>query len=166
MGRDEQKVTVAETSMGFGVLANCSFEEGEVIGEIKGKVHDDPDYESDYCMDLGGDAKLEPKSPFRFLNHSCEPNCELVLWKWRRRKKGKRPKYQRLWLQALRPVGGGEELTIDYAWPASAAIACRCQSRTCRGWIVHPDELHDITDEASAAPVAAMNQQALPAADR
>ena len=40
----------------------------------------------------------------------------------------------------------GEELTIDYAWPANAAIVCRCGAGTCRGWIVSPEELSDVLD--------------------
>jgi len=139
-------VEIRDTEVGFGVFAGAAFELGEVVGEIKGKIHDDADYESDYCMDLGGDAKLEPKAPFRFLNHSCEPNCELVLWK-KRKKKGR--KYWRLWLQTLRAIEPGEEMTIDYAWPAESAIPCRCHSRRCRGWIVHPEEISQVMPHAS-----------------
>jgi len=29
-----------------------------------------------YCMDIGNGRVLEPHAPFRYVNHSCEPNCE------------------------------------------------------------------------------------------
>lgn len=57
----------------------------------------------------------------RFLNHSCQPNCELFFWET-----DDLTPNDRLWLQALRPIEPGEELTIDYAWPADAAIRCAC----------------------------------------
>ena len=28
-------------------------------------------------MDLGENQSLEPDAPYRYVNHSCEPNCEL-----------------------------------------------------------------------------------------
>lgn len=135
---DGGEVEVRDTILGRGLFACRRFGPEQVIGEVLGELIDDPDYGSDYCMDLHGDAKLEPEAPFRFLNHSCEPNCELVLWKTR--KSGPR-RYPRLWLQSLRAIQPGEELTIDYAWPAEVAIPCRCQSPQCRGWIVHVDEV-------------------------
>jgi hypothetical protein len=122
------EIDIRKTQVGSGVISLVAHQKHEIIGEVKGRIHDDAEYESDYCMELGGQAKLEPKPPFRFLNHSCEPNCALVTWK-KRRKKGR--KYARLWLQAIRHVQPGEELTIDYAWPAEASIfgarhSCRC----------------------------------------
>jgi hypothetical protein len=46
-----------------------------------------------------------------------------------------------VWLQTLRPIATGEELTIDYCWPASSAIPCACPTSKCRGWIVNHEEL-------------------------
>lgn len=131
-------VEVRPTAVGQGLFARRRFAAEVIVGEIIGDVVDDEDYGSDYCMHLDGDAKLEPEAPFRYLNHSCEPNCELVLWKSRQRG-GRR--YPRLWLQTLRSVAAGEELTIDYAWPADAAIPCQCESPRCRGWIVGEEDM-------------------------
>jgi hypothetical protein len=131
-------VFVEKTRVGNGLFSRVRFERTDIVAEVRGMIIDDPVYESDYCIDLGKHAKLEPQAPYRFLNHCCDPNCELVLWK--KRRVGKR-KYARVWLQAVRDIAPGEELTIDYAWPAEAAIPCQCASRLCRKWIVHPDEL-------------------------
>ena len=131
-------VEVQETAVGQGLFATQRFGEEAIVGEVKGELIDDADYGSDYCMHLDDDAKLEPEGPFRFLNHSCQPNCELVIWKTRKTGGVRCP---RLWVQTLKGVKNGEELTIDYGWPADAAIPCLCQSARCRGWIVDAKEL-------------------------
>jgi len=132
------RLEVKETHLGRGLFSTAVVEAEELVGEVVGKIIDDPDYSSNYCVDLGGTAVLETGEPYRFLNHSCDPNCELILWRFRR-VNGRR--YHRVWLQTLREIVAGEELTIDYCWPASAAIPCACQSSKCRGWIVNPEEL-------------------------
>ncbi len=68
-------IGICTTHLGSGVTSLVAREADEIIGEIKGRIYTDEEYESDYCMDLGDEAKLEPEAPFRFLNHSCEPNC-------------------------------------------------------------------------------------------
>ncbi|MCG8586704.1 MAG: SET domain-containing protein [Pirellulales bacterium] len=133
----EKRVEIRQTIVGRGVFARRDFKKGDVIGEITGGIMDF-DYESDYCMDLDGSAVLEPAPPFRFLNHSCAPNCELLLWKYR---KIKGPKLHRLWVEATTRIREGDELTIDYAWPLEAAIPCACRADNCRGWIVEEGSL-------------------------
>jgi hypothetical protein len=46
-----------------------------------------------------------------------------------------------IWVEALRDILPGEQLTIDYAWPAEKAIKCQCGCKNCRGWIIAADEL-------------------------
>lgn len=69
----------------------------------------------------------------RFVNHSCNPNCNMVKWVV----KGK----PRIALFALdRQIMTGEELTYDYNFNPFAANnvqECRCGSENCRG-IVGP----------------------------
>jgi hypothetical protein len=134
-------LTIQPTHVGRGLFARKPLESDQVIGEVTGVIHLDSDYGSDYCIDVGDDAVMEPKEPYRLLNHSCEPNCELILWK-KRKIEGRR--IYRVWVQTLRPIEPGEELTIDYCWPASNAIQCECGSKNCRGWIVHPEELEKV----------------------
>lgn len=127
-----KRVKVKKTKIGRGVFAREAFEPDEVIGEIDGDIMGE-DYYSEYGMDLDGKATMEPSAPFRFLNHCCEPNCELVLWK-ERTFKGK--KLSRLWLVSLRDIEEGEELTIDYAWTEEDPIPCLCGAKACRGFVV------------------------------
>ncbi len=133
----DEIVKVKKTAVGRGVFACQDHAAESVIGEIEGEVMG-LDHESNYCMDLEGKALLEPAAPFRFLNHSCEPNCQLLLWKYQN-VGGRR--LRRIWVSTLRDVRAGEELTIDYAWPMDAAVPCLCGAATCRGWVVDKNEL-------------------------
>lgn len=136
-----ERVRVMSTRIGRGVFASEAFPSGVTVGEIDGQIMD-ADYASDYCIDLNGKAGMEPLPPFRFLNHSCEPNCELVLWK-QRKWDGKR--VPRVWLVTTRPVTLNEELTIDYGWPEEAAIPCLCGGRKCRGWIAETKDMEPLS---------------------
>lgn len=139
MKRASRAVAVRMTAYGRGVFAKRPFQPRETIGRIEGRVIDDPYYGSEYCMDLGQDRALEPDPPYRFVNHSCRPNCGLagyVAWD----EQTSRPEHV-MYLAALVVIQRGEQLTIDYAWPASSAIPCLCGSDNCRGWIVHPNKL-------------------------
>jgi uncharacterized protein len=70
----------------------------------------------------------------RYFNHSCEPNCEAVT------------EQGRVYLEALRTIAAGEELTYDYqlergGWPTAEwerRYACRCGAATCRGTMLAP----------------------------
>jgi hypothetical protein len=137
-------VRVAGSSIGRGVFALQSFGPHETIGRMTGRTFCDPDYGSDYCVDLGDDLSLEPAAPFRYLNHSCQPNCVLInvrAWNARRR-----TMERQIWVQSLQPIALGDELTIDYGWPAEAAIPCTCGSRRCRGWIVAKNQRDRLPD--------------------
>ena len=128
-----------------------SFTPGEYIGPIQGEIVEDPEYGSDYGMELG-DRTLEPAAPFRFLNHSCQPNCALVIDEGEG--EDETPGEPSLWLEILSDIASGAQLTIDYAWPADSAIPCQCGTQSCRGWIVTPDELDEVVTARQGAWVA------------
>jgi len=73
-------VRVGKTPYGFGVFAFAFIPEGTPIARVSGHVIHDPDYSSDYCIDAGDGMVLEPAPPFCYLNHACEPNCELMVY--------------------------------------------------------------------------------------
>ena len=70
----------------------------------------------------------------RFVNHACEPNCESVI------------EQGRVFIDAIRTIEPGEELTYDYQIqreaddPADidAIFACRCGGTRCRGTMLWP----------------------------
>ena len=68
----------------------------------------------------------------RFINHSCDPNCEAVM------------EDDRIFIFALRKIDPGEELTYDYqlergdesaeSW--TTLYPCRCGAANCRGTLI------------------------------
>ena len=64
-----------------------------------------------------------------FVNHSCAPNLRASI------RRG------RIWFVSLRPIGRGEELTIDYNIRGHVADArCRCGATNCRGSMYSPSQ--------------------------
>jgi SET domain-containing protein len=137
--RASRAVRVGPASCGQGVFARGRFRAGEIVAAIQGEIIAEQDYWTAYCIDLGGGEVLEPSAPFRFLNHSCQPNCTLVsssVWDDATGELRHATK-----LKAIVAIDPGEQLTIDYAWPPVCAIPCLCGSDNCRGWIVAEDQL-------------------------
>lgn len=57
-----------------------------------------------------------------FLNHSCDPNCEVDEIEGR------------VWISAVRNIGAGEELLWDYnLYDDDDPAPCHCGSTKCRG---------------------------------
>ena len=132
-------VRVAPAAFGDGVYATRSFKQGQKIGRVFGEVVGGEEG-SEYAIDLGDDRLLEPGAPFRYLNHSCDPNCELLNYT----PDDAPPHDYEVYVKAMRDIASGEQLTIDYAWAADVAIRCGCQSVSCRGWIVSVDQLPEV----------------------
>jgi hypothetical protein len=65
----------------------------------------------------------------RYINHSCQPNCEAEMVR------------RRIWIRALRNIQPGEELAYDYRIGRDAddppdideIFRCRCGAKKCRG---------------------------------
>ncbi len=141
---------IDQAKYGLGVYATKSFAADEFVGQVHGSVICDPDHSSEYCIALTDRVCLEPVAPFRFLNHSCEPNC--ILWQ--------------LEVEDIRavssapspggdaqPIIAGEQLTIDYA-SAPERDPRHCGSPTCRGWIVDEHELKNLPEQGPQRPTA------------
>ena len=95
---------------------------------MEGAIVAGDDYDPDYCVDIGDLGVLIPRAPFRYLNHSCDPNCELV--EWEIEDDAAEPE---VWVHAIRTVHPGNQLTINYGWPKNLAMPCLCGSPMCRG---------------------------------
>ncbi len=84
---------------------------------------------NEYIFRLGDDLDLDGNvswNPARWLNHSCQPNCEARL------------EQGRIWLVALRSIAVGEELTFNYGYDLEDYLKypCRCGTSACVGYIV------------------------------
>jgi SET domain-containing protein len=77
----------------------------------------------DDSHDLDGNVE---GNPARFLNHSCEPNCEAQFADGR------------IWIVSIREVRAGEELTFNYSYDLAdyREHPCRCGAESCVGYIV------------------------------
>lgn len=140
MRTSELGLSIRRTPYGKGVFAKKAFRKNQAIGEVGGRVRDvDDDYDDSYVMDFS-EGVLEPSAPFRYLNHCCEPNAELV-----EVEPADAADPSSMWVYALRTIRPGDQITIDYAWPAHAAIQCGCGVSSCRGWIVDPGEINQLT---------------------
>jgi uncharacterized protein len=141
-------VRIGDTCVGRGVFARHEIAARTVIGQVRGALIRDRLYESDYCMTIDDDRVLEPNSPYCYLNHRCEPNCAWFISDDQSTSDDPEANDDQtdpiIWLYAIRAIAAGDELTIDYNWPADSAIPCHCGSDNCRGWVVAEDELADI----------------------
>ncbi len=71
----------------------------------------------------------------RFINHSCEPNCDAIIERGH------------IWIDALRDIPKGTELAYDYQFEHLSDYTaadlhmypCRCGAANCRGTIVKVD---------------------------
>lgn len=101
----KEGVRVGPSEHGQGVYTLRPFSIGEYIGPFQGEIMEDPEYGSEYGIDLG-DRTLEPKAPFRYLNHSCQPNCALVVSD--EEDEDGTPCGSRVWLEILGEIAPGE----------------------------------------------------------
>jgi uncharacterized protein len=91
----------------------------------------------------------------RFFNQSCDPNCESTVEK------------RRVFIDALRDIEPGEELTYDYQIyleegdpdNIEAVFACRCGSPKCRGTMLWPMEPKKKKRKSKSAGTQAKKKQ-------
>ena len=117
------------THVGTGVFARRRLKSGMVLGEIFGQVCDDHPVDPSYCMELPSGKVLEPSAPLRFVNHSCDPNCELFYWF--DEDDPQAVVEDRLWLQTIRDIEPGELVVIDDSGLKSIKPFAQTASRFC-----------------------------------
>jgi len=72
----------------------------------------------------------------RFINHSCDPNCEVII------------EHKRIFIDAQRDIPAGAEITYDYNLEREGSddddterrFACHCGARNCRGTMLAPEK--------------------------
>lgn len=126
---------------GRGVYAKDFIPEGARIIEYTGRripweeTDDDEDDLHTFIFGLGGGEVINAAiggNEARWINHSCNPNCEAIQEK------------RRIFIHATQDIPPGEELTYDYALEIDEPItekakkeyACLCASPNCRGTLL------------------------------
>jgi len=140
---------------GNGVFAIASIKKGERVVEYKGKRrrHEEVDEDDSGDVESGHtflftlndeyviDANYKGNKA-RWINHSCDPNCEAVIAEH----DGNNRKKDKVFIEAVRSIKAGEELTYNYGIvldePHTARLkkvwACLCGSPKCTGTMLQP----------------------------
>lgn len=92
----------------------------------------------------------------RFINHSCDPNCEAEITKGR------------VFISAIQDIAVGEELHYDYGYERSGdeteedekRYKCLCGTAKCRGSIMEPVSVFKARKRKEAAQRAARKRAA------
>jgi SET domain-containing protein len=113
-----------------GVYTNAAIRKGSRVVEYVGprispeeadRLYDNAPRTYLYGLE-DGKTIIDGEGLGAYLNHSCEPNCEIDEVKGR------------VWLFALRDIAAGEELLWDYnLYDDEDPAPCHCGSRKCRG---------------------------------
>ncbi len=140
---------------GNGVFALAPIAKGDTVIQYKGRLitHAEADEQYGDGAETGHtflftlndhyivDANVGGNSA-RWINHSCEPNCEALI----EEAADGDPRHDKVLIEALRDIAPGEELTYNYGIvldvPHTARMkkrwACRCGSPRCTGTLLQP----------------------------
>ncbi|AKC88411.1 SET domain-containing protein [Pseudoxanthomonas suwonensis] len=140
---------------GNGVFAVAPIRKGERVIEYRGRrrTHEQVDKDVSGDVDSGHtflftlndeyvvDANYEGNAA-RWINHSCDPNCEAVIVE----DDGDDRRKDRVFIEAVRAIAPGEELSYNYGitllerhTPRLKKIwACLCGSPKCTGTMLQP----------------------------
>ncbi len=68
----------------------------------------------------------------RYINHSCNPNCEVEIEK------------NEIWIKSIKHIKKNEELSYDYGYPFDEEDytdhICKCGSKKCIGYIISSED--------------------------
>ncbi|HRH37828.1 MAG TPA: SET domain-containing protein-lysine N-methyltransferase [Flavobacteriales bacterium] len=162
----EKKLKIARRRSkihGNGVFATERIRKGERIVKYIGKLvtHDEADetYEGEigtghtFLFTLNKHWIVDANrggGVARWINTSCEPNA--VAYIHSEKKKKPDPKKDEVWIEALRAIEPGEELTYDYGFVFDVKYTpkllrlwgCRCGSPKCRGTMLKGKKVREV----------------------
>lgn len=104
---------------GWGTVAVRDIARGAPVLVIRGPFSD---VQTPYSFRSGDERHVEPTGYGHFVNHACEPSCEIVY------REDARPE-----LIACRDLAAGSEITFDYTateGDLANSFACRCPATT------------------------------------
>lgn len=127
---------------GHGLFAMQDIKKRDLVIEYLGEIVSSKEFQTRmrransekhlYVMQLKPHVFLDARykgSNSRYINHSCEPNCEILVWTVVDR--------LRVGFFAIKEIPKGTELTFDYRWKPSLRppTKCMCGTPSCRGYI-------------------------------
>ena len=138
---------------GKGVFALQDIAEGETLIEYVGEIiswdeaqdrhpHDPNDPNHTFYFHVNEDRVIDALhggNSSRWINHSCDPNCEAD------------EENDRIFIKAIRNISAGEELSYDYGLiidepytkKLKAEYPCWCGNANCRGTLLSPKDRPD-----------------------
>ena len=86
-------------------------------------------FELNKRYDIDGSPKYNKA---RFINHSCNPNCEVEI------------ENGEIWIKSIKKIKKSDELSYDYGYEFDEDDykdhKCKCGSRNCIGYIISSDD--------------------------
>jgi SET domain-containing protein len=149
LGASGKRIQVRRSGVhGKGVFALQDIADGETLIEYVGEViswdeaqdrhpHDPNDPNHTFYFHVNEDKVIDALfggNSSRWINHSCDPNCEAD------------EENDRIFIKAIRNIQAGEELNYDYGLiidepytkKLKAEYPCWCGSDNCRGTLLSP----------------------------
>lgn len=157
--RQSAKVEVFKTKKkGWGLRTTTELPAGSFIMEYVGEVVRSKEFRSrikkytkqkvkhHYFMALRSDEIIDATCKgnlTRFINHSCEPNCETQKWTVNGE--------LRIGFFTIKDLQPGEEITFDYQFQryGRKAQKCYCETPSCRGYIGGSEQTFSLNGHSS-----------------
>lgn len=150
MAESNRDFTLVKTSSihGRGVFAKSTIPKGTRIFEYRGERVLKSGLAADlaagitslaYVMNLNETTAIDGErggNDARFINHSCDPNCEVLYFN------------ETPYIYSIRQIDTDEELSFDYQYDAGPDaflseeekkkwFPCCCGAKNCRGTLIH-----------------------------
>ncbi|XP_056672254.1 histone-lysine N-methyltransferase ASH1L isoform X3 [Monodelphis domestica] len=147
---------------GWGIRTKEPLKAGQFIIEYLGEVVSEQEFRNrmieqyhnhsdHYCLNLDSGMVIDSYrmgNEARFINHSCNPNCEMQKWSVNG--------VYRIGLYALKDMPAGTELTYDYnfhSFNVEKQQLCKCGFDKCRGIIGGKSQRMNGLTSKSSQPV-------------
>ncbi|XP_035306390.1 histone-lysine N-methyltransferase ASH1L isoform X4 [Cricetulus griseus] len=149
---------------GWGIRTKEPLKAGQFIIEYLGEVVSEQEFRNrmieqyhnhsdHYCLNLDSGMVIDSYrmgNEARFINHSCDPNCEMQKWSVNG--------VYRIGLYALKDVLAGTELTYDYnfhSFNVEKQQLCKCGFEKCRGIIGGKSQrMNGLTSHKNSQPMS------------